>query len=260
MCHQLVFGLLLSVLLAYVMLFCHKGVVERGVAESTELVGVSNVLVLFVRRRGRGGEGSRMFLWGCCFCRVKPNSWSVTQLRCKIKSNFISLKHALNKPQTPQKQTKSENVRTLDKLMPPLPLPFTLWVRAKTKIPIRGLNTREKLPKHPRAPLTPKWQACTRLLLSPATLPKALLTPKACLSCAACRAGRARHHGQSRGAGRAQPHISQLHIPSPQLSAAQKPLSHSSCTLHPSSPAQFTLQAFHWSLGLLRAFSKHHIP
>lgn len=70
MCHQLVFGLLLSVLLAYVMLFCHKGVVERGVAEGTELVRVNNVLVLFVRRRGRGGEGSRMFLWGCYFCRV----------------------------------------------------------------------------------------------------------------------------------------------------------------------------------------------
>lgn len=85
MCHQLVFGLLLSVLLAYVMLFCHKGVVECGVAEGTELVGVNNVLVLFVRRRGRGGEGSRMFLWGCYFCRVKPNLWSVTELRCKTK-------------------------------------------------------------------------------------------------------------------------------------------------------------------------------
>lgn len=83
MCHQLVFGLLLSVLLAYIMLFCHKGVVESGMAEATELVWVSNVLVLFVRRHGRGGDGSRMFLWGRCFCRVNPNSWSVTELKGK---------------------------------------------------------------------------------------------------------------------------------------------------------------------------------
>ena len=56
------FGLLLSVLLAYIMLFCHKGVVESGMAEATELVWVSNVLVLFVRRHSRGGEGSSMLL------------------------------------------------------------------------------------------------------------------------------------------------------------------------------------------------------
>lgn len=74
MCHQLVFGLLLSVLLAHIMLFCHKGIVESGMAEATELVWVSNVLVLFVRRHGGGGEGSRIFLWGHCFCRVNPNS------------------------------------------------------------------------------------------------------------------------------------------------------------------------------------------
>lgn len=76
-CHQLVFGFLLSVLLAYIMLFCHKGVVESGMAEATELVWVCNVLVLFIRRYSRGGEGSRMFLWGHHFCRMNPNSWSV---------------------------------------------------------------------------------------------------------------------------------------------------------------------------------------
>lgn len=76
-CHQLVFGFLLSVLLAYIMLFCHKGVVESGMAEATELVWVCNVLVFFIRRYSRGGEGSRMFLWGHHFCRMNPNSWSV---------------------------------------------------------------------------------------------------------------------------------------------------------------------------------------
>lgn len=81
--HQLVFGLLLSVLLAYIVLFCHKGVVESGMAEATELVRVSNVLVLFVRGCSRGGEGSRVFLCGHRFCRVSPNSWSVTEVRGK---------------------------------------------------------------------------------------------------------------------------------------------------------------------------------
>lgn len=81
--HQLVFGLLLSVLLAYIVLFCHKGVVESGMAEATELVRVSNVLVLFVRRCSRGGGSSRVFLWGHRFCRVNPNSWSVIELRGK---------------------------------------------------------------------------------------------------------------------------------------------------------------------------------
>lgn len=89
MCHQLVFGLLLSVLLAYIMLFCHKGVVESGMAEATELVWVSNVLVLFVRRHSRGGKCSRMFLWRHRFCRVNPNSWSVTELRGKKQSLYF---------------------------------------------------------------------------------------------------------------------------------------------------------------------------
>lgn len=109
MCHQLVFGLLFSVLLAYVMLFCHKGVVESGMAEATELVWVSNVLVLFVRRHGRSGEGSRMFLWGRYFCRGNPNSWSVTELRCKRKSHLTSPKHALNK-QTKKPNTPKANL------------------------------------------------------------------------------------------------------------------------------------------------------
>lgn len=91
--HQLVFGLLLSVLLAYIVLFCHKGVVESGMAEATELVRVSNVLVLFVRRCSRGGEGSRVFLWGRCFCRVNPNSWSVTEFRSKNQLLYFSQTH-----------------------------------------------------------------------------------------------------------------------------------------------------------------------
>lgn len=98
MCHQLVFRLLLSVLLAYIMLFCHKGVIESGMAEATELVWVSNVLVLFVRRHGRGGEGSRMFLWRHRFCKVIPNSWSVTELRGKNQSFYFPKIHIEKAP------------------------------------------------------------------------------------------------------------------------------------------------------------------
>lgn len=98
MCHQLVFGLLLSVLLAYIMLFCHKGIVESGMAEATELVRISNVFVLFIRGHSRGGEGGRMLLWGHWFCRRNPNSWSVTELRNRKQSLYFSKIH-IKKPQ-----------------------------------------------------------------------------------------------------------------------------------------------------------------
>lgn len=66
-----------------------------------------------------------MFLWGHRFCRVNPNSWSVTELRGKNQLPYFSQIH-IKASNTLHLNPKLVNVRYVNTLMIFLPLPLML--------------------------------------------------------------------------------------------------------------------------------------